>query len=95
MEGAGEGVLQPLPLQNRRDRRPGHPQPLGDLPGRLPLAAERFIGTLLWGWAYRRPFRTSNQRTRALPKWLRDYNEKRPHRSLGMIPPMAKIKRAL
>lgn len=57
--------------------------------------AERFIGTMLRGWAYRRPFRTSNQRTRALPKWLRYYNEERPHRSLGMIPPMAKIKRAL
>ena len=30
--------------------------------------AERFIGTMLGGWAYARPYRTSNQRTRALPK---------------------------
>lgn len=56
--------------------------------------AERFIGTLVQGWAYRRPYRTSNQRTRALAKWLRYYNEQRPHRALGMIPPLTKLQRA-
>jgi len=56
--------------------------------------AERFIGTLVQGRAYRRPYRTSNQRTRALAKWLRNYNEPRPHRALGMIPPLAKLQRA-
>lgn len=55
--------------------------------------AERFIGTLLGGWAYRRPYRTSNQRTRALAKWLRYYNEERPHRALGMEPPLMKFQR--
>src|SRR3546814_5043173 len=30
--------------------------------------AERFIQTLVRGWAYGRPYRTSNQRTKALPK---------------------------
>jgi len=56
--------------------------------------AERFIQTLIRGWAYRRPYGTSNQRTKALPKWLRYYNEQRPHRALGMISPMARIRSA-
>lgn len=56
--------------------------------------AERFIGTMLGGWAYARAYRTSNQRTKALPKWLRYYNEKRPHRSLGMTPPSLRARRA-
>lgn len=56
--------------------------------------AERFIQTLLMGWAYKRSYRTSNQRAKALPKWLRYYNEQRPHRALGMIPPKARIRRA-
>jgi transposase InsO family protein len=56
--------------------------------------AERFIQTLIRGWAYHRPYGTSNQRTKALPKWLRYYNEQRPHRALGMIPPLARIRSA-
>jgi len=56
--------------------------------------AERFIQIMLMGWAYKRAYRTSNQRTKALPAWLRYYNEQRPHRALGMIPPKAKIRRA-
>jgi transposase InsO family protein len=56
--------------------------------------AERFIGTMLGGWAYARAYRTSNQRTKALPKWLRYYNEERPHRSLGMKSPAQRLTRA-
>ena len=56
--------------------------------------AERFIQTMLGGWAYKRPYRTSNQRAKALPMWLRYYNEQRPHRALGMVPPKTKIQRA-
>jgi transposase InsO family protein len=56
--------------------------------------AERFIGTMLGGWAYARAYRTSNQRTQALPKWLRYYNEQRPHRSLGMRSPAQRLRRA-
>jgi len=56
--------------------------------------AERFIQTMLMGWAYKRAYRTSNQRTKTLPTWLRYYNEQRPHRALGMIPPKTKIRRA-
>jgi transposase InsO family protein len=57
--------------------------------------AERFIQTLIRGWAYRRPYRTSHQRTKALPKWLRYYNEVKPHRALGMISPLARIRSAV
>ncbi len=56
--------------------------------------AERFIQTLLREWAYARPYRTSNQRTRALPKWLREYNEDRPHTSLGYRAPMSRLRRS-
>ena len=56
--------------------------------------AERFIQTLVRRWAYQRPYNTSNQRTKALPKWLRYYNERRPHRALGMLPPVTRVRRA-
>lgn len=56
--------------------------------------AERFIQTMIRGWAYRRPYRTSNQRTQALPKWLRYYNEQKPHRALGMISPITRLRSA-
>jgi transposase InsO family protein len=56
--------------------------------------AERFIQTMLMGWAYKRAYRTSNQRKKALPTWLRYYNHERPHRALGMISPKTKIRRA-
>ena len=56
--------------------------------------AERFIQTMLMGWAYKRAYRTSSQRAKALPSWLRYYNHERPHRALGMISPKARIRRA-
>jgi transposase InsO family protein len=55
--------------------------------------AERFIQTLLREWAYARPYRTSNQRTRALDPWLRYYNTQRPHTALGYQPPLSRIRR--
>jgi transposase InsO family protein len=55
--------------------------------------AERFIQTMLRGWAYARPYGTSNQRTRALPKWLRYYNEQRPHRGLAGLTPALQAQR--
>lgn len=56
--------------------------------------AERFIQTLLRRWAYRRPYRTSAYRTAALRPWLKHYNHQRPHRALGMVPPMARLRAA-
>ena len=54
--------------------------------------AERFIQTLVRRWAYRRPYRTSALRTAALKPWVRSYNHQRPHRSLGMKPPMQRLR---
>jgi transposase InsO family protein len=56
--------------------------------------AERFIQTLQRRWAYRRPYRTSALRTDALRPWLREYNHHRPHRALGMMPPIARLREA-
>jgi transposase InsO family protein len=53
---------------------------------------ERFIQTLLREWAYRRPYRTSNQRARALPSWLRYYNTQRPHTALAFQSPLAVLR---
>ena len=49
--------------------------------------AERFIRTMLDGWAYGQVFGSSNQRTKALPGWLSHYNYRRPHAALGGHPP--------
>jgi len=54
--------------------------------------AERFIQTLVRRWAYRRAYRTSAFRTAALRPWIRHYNHQRPHRSLGMIPPIQRLR---
>jgi transposase InsO family protein len=56
--------------------------------------AERFIQTLLRRWAYRRPYRTSALRTAALRPWVTEYNHRRPHRALGMVPPIARLRTA-
>lgn len=53
--------------------------------------AERFIQTLQREWAYGKLYETSAGRRRALPAWLRYYNQRRPHRALGMKPPMARL----
>jgi transposase InsO family protein len=56
--------------------------------------AERFIQTLTRRWAHHRPYRTSAIRTAALKAWLHDYNHQRPHRALGMRPPIARLREA-
>ena len=53
--------------------------------------AERFIRTLLGGWAYGAIYRDSAQRTAALAGWLDWYNNRRPHGSLGRHPPAARL----
>ena len=55
--------------------------------------AERFIQTMLREWAYARSYRSSNQRTKALPKWLRFYNNQRPHSALKDLSPMSRLRR--
>ena len=53
--------------------------------------AERFIRTLLSGWAYGAIYRTSSERTAALDGWLWHYNHHRRHSALGHKPPIARL----
>ncbi len=53
--------------------------------------AERFIRTMLGGWAYGAIYRSSAERTAALDGWLWRYNHERPHGSLGRKPPTARL----
>ena len=77
---AYRGVLDGLGARHKRTR-PYRPQTNGK--------AERFIRTLLTEWAYARPYRSNAERLRALPRWVRFYNEARHHTAIGGRPPMA------
>jgi transposase InsO family protein len=52
--------------------------------------AERFIRTLLAGWAYGAIYRSSQERTQALDGWLWHYNHRRKHSALGHQPPASR-----
>lgn len=52
--------------------------------------AERFIRTLLAGWAYGAIYRSSAERTAALDGWLWHYNHRRRHSALGHQPPVTR-----
>jgi transposase InsO family protein len=52
--------------------------------------AERFIRTLLAGWAYGAVYGSSEERTRALDGWLWHYNHHRRHSALGRQPPVSR-----
>jgi transposase InsO family protein len=66
----------------RRKRiRPYRPQTNGKV--------ERFNRTLLEEWAYARLYRSNAERRRAFTRWLRFYNQRRPHTSLDGLTPMA------
>ena len=67
----------------RRRTRPYTPRTNGK--------AESFIGTALREWAYRYAYPSSAQRTRALSGWVRWYNRRRPHSSLGDRPPVSRV----
>ena len=56
--------------------------------------AERFIQTLLREWAYRHAFISSAHRTAALVPYLRFYNHRRPHASLGRRSPWTRFQEA-
>jgi transposase InsO family protein len=53
--------------------------------------AERFIRTLLAGWAYGAIYRNSEERRLALTGWLDYYNRRRPHGSLSHQPPQQRL----
>ena len=53
--------------------------------------AERFIRTLLGGWAYNAIYGTSTERTAALDGWLWHYNHQRKHSALSHKPPATRL----
>jgi transposase InsO family protein len=74
---AAEGVSQ-------RFTRPYTPRTNGK--------AERFIQTLKRRWAYRCAYRTSAIRAASLGPWVAHYNHRRPHRAIGKISPIARLR---
>src|SRR5450759_1922043 len=54
--------------------------------------AERFIRTMLGGWAYGAIYRNSAERTAALDGWLWHYNHVRKHSALSHKPPIARLR---
>ena len=52
---------------------------------------ERFIQTLKREWAYAHSWPSSAHRSRALASFIRYYNRRRPHSSLGDRPPISRV----
>jgi transposase InsO family protein len=68
--------------------RPRRPQTHGK--------AERFIRTMLGGWAYSGAIHGTNQeRTAALDGWLWHYNHRRRHSAIGRQPPITRLNNLL
>jgi transposase InsO family protein len=67
--------------------RPRRPQTNGK--------AERFIRTMLAGWAYGAIYASSAERTAALDGWLWRYNHHRPHSALGRQTPITRLNNLL
>ena len=57
--------------------------------------AERFIRTLLGGWAYGAIYGSSRERTAALDGWLWRYNHHRRHQALGRQTPITRLNNLL
>jgi transposase InsO family protein len=67
--------------------RPRRPQTNGK--------AERFIRTMLGGWAYGAIYRSSDERTAALDGWLWHYNHRRRHQAIGRQTPITRLNNLL
>jgi transposase InsO family protein len=67
--------------------RPRRPQTNGK--------AERFIRTMLGGWAYGAIYASSRERTAALDGWLWTYNHRRRHSAIGRQPPISRLNNLL
>jgi transposase InsO family protein len=57
--------------------------------------AERFIRTMLGGWAYGAIYRTSDERAAALDGWLFTYNHRRRHAGIGRQTPIQRLNNLL
>ena len=66
-----------------RRTRPYRPQTNGK--------AEAFIKTLIREWAYKRIYTSNQERLDELTKFVKSYNYRRPHTSLGMRPPASRL----
>lgn len=75
------GACQRLRLRHHRTR-PYTPRTNGK--------AERFIQSMLREWAYARLYRSSLTRSNNLGRWIRYYNQERPHASLAYLPPISR-----
>jgi len=67
--------------------RPRRPQTNGK--------AERFIRTMLAGWAYGAIYGSNRERTAALDGWLWHYNHHRRHQALGRQTPITRLNNLL
>jgi transposase InsO family protein len=67
--------------------RPRRPQTNGK--------AERFIRTMLAGWAYGAIYGSSRERTTALDGWLWHYNHRRRHQAIGRQTPITRLNNLL
>jgi transposase InsO family protein len=67
--------------------RPRRPQTNGK--------AERFIRTMLGGWAYGAIYRSSRERTAALDGWLWTYNHHRRHAGIARQTPITRLNNLL
>ncbi|MGH3427311.1 MAG: integrase core domain-containing protein [Mycobacteriales bacterium] len=67
--------------------RPRRPQTNGK--------AERFIRTMLSGWAYGAIYASSTERTAALDGWLWTYNHRRRHQAIGRQTPINRLNNLL
>jgi transposase InsO family protein len=67
--------------------RPRRPQTNGK--------AERFIRTMLAGWAYGAIYASSTERTAALDGWLWHYNHRRRHQAIGRQAPITRLNNLL
>jgi transposase InsO family protein len=67
--------------------RPRRPQTNGK--------AERFIRTMIDGWAYGAIYRSSDERTAALDGWLWHYNHRRRHSALSRRTPAERLNNLL
>ena len=57
--------------------------------------AERFIRTMLGGWAYGAIYASSTERTAALDGWLHHYNHHRQHQAIGRQTPANRLNNLL
>jgi transposase InsO family protein len=67
--------------------RPRRPQTNGK--------AERFIRTMLAGWAYGAIYSSSQERAAALDGWLWHYNHRRRHQAIGRQTPITRLNNLL